>query len=57
MEEIIIDIENLKKYINNIQNEDNITTYKLGYRLGIIITQLEQIQDEVEFVKINMNNG
>ena len=48
MEDIIENLESLKHYINNIQNESELNLYKLGYRLGIILTELDRIQLLIE---------
>lgn len=53
MEEILINIENIKDYINNIQNEDNLTLYKMGYRMGIVMVELDTLQQKLEAFALN----
>ena len=52
----ITDIQELKEYINNIQNINNPSQYLLGFRLGIIIMNIDKIHDGLLRLEENMIN-
>lgn len=47
IEKSIIAIEEIKNYINNMQNLPEPNTYVLGFRLGVILGRLNDIQAEI----------
>lgn len=47
IDQSIIAIEEIKNYINNMQNIPDPNTYILGFRLGIILGRLNDIQKDI----------
>lgn len=48
MEEILSSLISLKEYVNNMKDDPNPNLYKVGYHNGIIVSEIDRIQTELE---------
>ena len=47
IKETIKDIQNLKEYINNMQNLKDPNSFILGFRLAIILNEINNIEENL----------
>lgn len=52
----IMDLEDLKIYINHTQSIPNVDKFILGFRLGIILSEVDKIQSKLSSVTIDPNS-
>lgn len=53
----LLDLENLKAYINNMQKIENPNTFVLGLRIGIVLSEITNIQNELKnMIQINIKS-